>query len=138
LIDNPPIPGPHPNELDDKIKQRIIELSLAHPAFGYQRVADQLNYEGICVYLSSVSNVWIKNGSGTRYKRLLRMEKSRGKKPFKLTEEQIRLIEKAKPCFKECHVESHYPGQLLSSVHPIIGKFEGLIYYTNGNRKIIQ
>jgi RHS repeat-associated protein len=26
----------------------------------------------------------------------------------------------------------------ITSVHPIIGKFEGLIYYTNGNRKIIQ
>lgn len=34
LIDKPPIPGSHPNELDDKIKQRIIDLSLAHPAFG--------------------------------------------------------------------------------------------------------
>jgi hypothetical protein len=26
----------------------------------------------------------------------------------------------------------------ITSVHPIIGKLEGFIYYTNGNRKIIQ
>ena len=32
---------------------------------------------------------------------------------FELTERQIRLIEKANPCFKERHVESAYPGQML-------------------------
>lgn len=28
--------------------------------------------------------------------------------------------------------------EIITSVHPIIGKFEGFIYYTNDNRKIIQ
>lgn len=126
LIDKPPIPGSHPNELDDKIKQRIIELSLAHPAFGQQRIADQLNLEGISVCPTSVRNVWIKNGLETRYKRLLRLDERWGKKPFKLTEEQIRLIEKANPCFKERHVESHYPGQLLCQDTFYVGRLKGI------------
>jgi len=40
LIDRPPIPGSHPNELSEETKQKIIELSLKHPAFGQQRIAD--------------------------------------------------------------------------------------------------
>jgi hypothetical protein len=32
----------------------------------------------------------------------------------------------------------HSHGGAVVSVHPIIGKFEGLIYCTNGNRKINQ
>lgn len=38
LIDKPPIPGLHPNEVTDDIKKRIIELSLEPPAFGRQRI----------------------------------------------------------------------------------------------------
>ena len=34
LIDRPPIPGPHPNELSEETKQRITDLSLKHPTFG--------------------------------------------------------------------------------------------------------
>ena len=65
LIAKPPIPGSHPNEPDHKIKQRIIELSLAHPAFGRLQIADQLNLEGVSVCPTSVRNIWIKNGLET-------------------------------------------------------------------------
>ena len=34
LIDKPPIPGSHPNELTDELKQKIIDLSIKHPAYG--------------------------------------------------------------------------------------------------------
>ena len=47
LIDNPPIPGSHPNELSKKVRQLIIDMSLKHPAFGQQCIADQLRLEGI-------------------------------------------------------------------------------------------
>ena len=35
LIDKPPIPGPHPNELSMQVKDKILALSLKHPAFGH-------------------------------------------------------------------------------------------------------
>ena len=57
LIDKPPIPGSHPNELSDQTKQKIVGLSLQHPTFGQQRIADQLSLEGVSVSPTSVRNV---------------------------------------------------------------------------------
>ena len=126
LIDKPPIPGSHPNELSKEVKQRIVDMSLKHPAFGQQRIADQLRLEGISVCPTSVRNVWIKENMETRYKRLLLLEEKHLEKGIKLTEQQIRMIEKANPCFKERHVESHYPGQLLSQDTFYVGRLKGI------------
>ena len=126
LIDKPPIPGSHPSELSKEIKQKIIDLSLKHPAFGQQRIADQLNLDGTSVSATSVRNVWIKEDLETRYKRLLRLEDVHAEKGFKLTEKQIRLIEKSNPCFRERHVESEYPGQLLCQDTFYVGRLKGV------------
>ena len=127
LIDKPPIPGPHPAELSDPVKEKILSLSLKHPAFGQQRIADQLQLEGVCVCASSVRNLWLKEGLETRYKRLLRLEeKVAAEAGFELTEEQVRLIEKANPCFKERHIESDAPGQLLCQDTFYVGRMKGV------------
>lgn len=127
LIDKPPMPGPMPHELLPETKQRIIDLSLQHPTFGHQRIADQLRLEGVQVSASSVRNLWLKEGLETRYQRLLKLEEKAAKeKGFELTEEHIRLLEKANPCFRERHVESQYPGQLLSQDTFYVGRLKGI------------
>ena len=126
LVDKPPIPGGHPNELTDEVKQKIIALSLKHPTYGQQHIADQLALEGISVSASSVRNLWIKQDMETRYKRLLRLEETQAEQGFELTEQQIRLIEKANPCYKERHVESNYPGQLLCQDTFYVGRLKGV------------
>ena len=126
LIDKPPIPASHPNELSDEVKQRIVDLSLEHPACGQQRIADQLALEGIAASATSVRNLWIRQNMETRYKRLLRLEEAHAEKGFELTEPQIRLIEKANPCFRERHVESNYPGQLLCQDTFYVGRLKGV------------
>lgn len=126
LVDRPPIPGSHPNELTDEVKQRIIELSLLHPAFGQQRIADQLRLAGGGVSASSVRNLWVKEDMETKYKRLLRLEERAVEFGFELTEDHIRLIEKANPCFRERRVESSYPGQLLCQDTFYVGRLKGV------------
>ena len=126
LIDKPPIPGSHPNELPDETKARIIELSLQYPTFGQQRIADQLALDGMIVCATSVRNIWIKEDIQTRYKRLLRLEDKAAVEGFELTEEQVRLLEKANPCFRERHVESEYPGQLLCQDTFYVGRLKGV------------
>ena len=39
LVDKPPIPATHPNQIPEATKDRIVSLSLEHPAFGQQRIA---------------------------------------------------------------------------------------------------
>ena len=126
LIDKPPIPGPHPNEISEETRQRIIDVSLDYPAAGQQRIADQLQLEGIVVSPGTVRNVWIKEEMETKYKRLLRLEEKAAAAGFELTEAHIRLLEKAKPCFRERHVESEYPGQLLSQDTFYVGRLKGV------------
>lgn len=126
LIDKPPIPLSHPNQLPEKTKKRIIDLSLEHPAFGQQRISDQLALEGLSVCATTVRNVWIKERLETKYKRLLRLEEKFMIKGFHLTEQQIRLLEKANPEFAERHVQSDYPGQLLCQDTFYVGRLKGV------------
>ena len=126
LVDKPPIPLSHPNQLPAETVKRIVDLSLAHPAFGQQRIADQLALEGMLVCATTVRNVWLKEGLETRYKRLLRLEEEVVAEGFELTEWQIRLLEKANPEFAERHVASDYPGQLLCQDTFYVGRLKGV------------
>jgi transposase InsO family protein len=126
LVDKPPVPGSHPSQLPKKTIDRIIALSLEHPAFGQQHIADQLALEGVSVCATSVRNVWLKEGLETKYKRLLRLEEKALAKGFKLTEQQIKLLEKANPEFAERHVNSDYPGYLLCQDTFYVGRLKGV------------
>ena len=126
LVDKPPVPGSHPSQLSKKTTNRIITLSLEHPAFGQQRIADQLALEGVSVCPTSVRNVWLKEDLETKYKRLLRLEEKAMAKGFKLTEAQIKLLEKANPEFAERHVKSEYPGYLLCQDTFYVGRLKGV------------
>ncbi|MFZ5884572.1 MAG: IS481 family transposase [Chloroflexota bacterium] len=126
LKDRPPIPASHPNEIAEETRQRIVELSLAHPAAGQQRIADQLMLEGISVCPTTVRNVWRKMGMETKYKRLLLLEEKAMGGDFELTEQQVRMIEKANPEFAERHVHSDYPGQLLCQDTFYVGRMKGV------------
>jgi hypothetical protein len=86
-----------PGELSDETKQKIVDLSLKHPTFGQQGIADQLSLEAVSASATSVCNLWIKQDMETRYKRLPRLEETLAKDGFDLIGQQIRLIEKANP-----------------------------------------
>ena len=113
LLDRPSIPKTFPAETSEEIRAKIIKLSLTHPACGPVRISDNLRLEAIAVSPSTVSNVWIEENMETRYKRMLRLEEEKDDQDMDLTEEQIKLLEKANACFRERKVESQYPGYLL-------------------------
>lgn len=126
LIDRPPIPKTFPNETPCEVKEKIIGRSLEHPAWGPLRVSDVLRLESVCVSPSTVRNIWIKENMETKYKRILRLEEEKNGQDIEFTEEQVRLLEKANPCFRERHVESLYPGYLLSQDTFMVGTLKGI------------
>lgn len=126
LIDRPPVPKSFPNETPADVKDKVIRLSIEHPAWGQVRISDQLRLEGISVSPSTVRNLWIKEGLESRYKRILRLEEERNGQEVELTEEQIRFLERANPCFRERKVESRYPGYLLSQDTFMVGVIKGV------------
>lgn len=126
LMDRPPIPKTFANETPVEVKEKILSLSIAHPSWGQTRVSDQLRLEGISVSPGTVRNIWVKEGLETRYKRILRLEEERAGTDIDLTEEQVKLIEKANPCFRERKVESLYPGYLLCQDTFLVGVIKGV------------
>jgi transposase InsO family protein len=126
LKDMPPIPRSFPGETPAEVKEKILRMSIAHPHWGQVHVADHLRLEGISVSPSTVRNLWLKEGLETRYKRVLRLEEETHGQDIELTAEQIRLLEKANPCFRERRVESAYPGNLLSQDTFYVGVIKGV------------
>jgi len=126
LVDRLPIPKSFPNETLPEIREKVIALSIQHPAWGPMRVSDHLRLEQVNVSPSTIRNIWIRENMETRYKRILLLEEQRNGQEMELTEEQIRLLEKANPCFRERHVESPYPGYLLCQDTFMVGTLKGV------------
>ena len=105
-------------------------MSLGHFGFGQQRIADKLALEGVSVCPSNVRNVRFKEGIENKYKRILRPEDKTLTKGLKLTEAQIKRLEKATPEFAEWHVKSENPGYLLCQDTFYVGRLKcvGQVY----------
>jgi transposase InsO family protein len=126
LMDRPPVPRSFPAQKPQEVVEKVVALSVAHPAWGRERISDQLRLEEISVSPSTIRNIWVKEGLETRYKRILKLEEERWGGQIELTEEQIKLIEKTNPVFRERKVESLYPGYLLSQDTFVVGTIKGV------------
>lgn len=126
LKDLPPIHKTHPQTTPPEVVERILELSLKHPSKGCQYLSDLLKLEGRYVSGPTVQNILDKHEMGSRFQRLLKLEAQHLEQGIALTAEQIRAIEKANPIFRERHVESRRPGELLSADTFLVGHFKGI------------
>ena len=114
LVDLPPVHKTHPMTTPPETVDKILALSLEHPMWGCVRLSNQLRLAGISVSSPTIQKILIKHGMASRYDRLLKLEEQAAGHQIDLTAEQIAAIEKANPCFRERHVESSRPGELLA------------------------
>lgn len=127
LLDKlPGCKGPHPNRLDPEIEQAILDHSLKHPAHGPVRVAHELALHGITVSSGGVRGVWSRHDLLSKHDRLLRLEKTHRESSFELTDEQVRLLERFSPEFRERHIEVHYTGELVAVDTFFVGTLKGV------------
>ena len=126
LKDLPPIHHSHPWTTPPETVERILAMSLEHPAWGCIRLSDQLKLEGISVSSPSIQSILIKQGLGSKYERLLKLEAQALQHAIELTPEQVARIEKINPCFRERHVESSRPAELLSQDTFYVGQLKGV------------
>jgi len=111
LLDRiPGATGPHPTRVSEEVEKAILEYSLLHPTHGCLKAAQQLNLQGVQVSSGGVRGVWSRHNLLTRHQRLLRLEKHQRERQIELTENQIRLLEKFSPEYRERHIEAHYTG----------------------------
>ena len=126
LRDLPPVHKSHPQTTPPEVVKKILALSLKHPMWGCVRLSDQLKLEGVFVSSPTIQKILIRNDLGSKYQRLLRLEEQALDEKIPLTPEQVKAIEKANPCFRERHVESSRPGELLSQDTFQVGVFKGV------------
>lgn len=126
LKDLPPIHKTHPQTTPPEVVARILELALTHPSKGCKYISDLLRLEGRYVSGPTVQSILDKHELGTRFQRLLKLEQQHLEAGIELTPEQIQAIEKVNPVFRERHVESARPGELLSADTFLVGHFKGI------------
>jgi transposase InsO family protein len=126
LKDLPPIPKSNPLTTPVEYVERILALSLEHPTWGCNKLSDYLALEGIRISFPTIQNILNKNGQGTRYERLLKLEEKGLQEGMELTPAQVAWIEKNNPCFRERHIESNRPGEVLSQDTFYVGVLKGV------------
>lgn len=126
LKDLPPIHKSHPQTTPEPVVSRITELALEHPAYGCNRLEAMLALEGTRLSSITIQKILNENGLGTRVDRWLALEKANADKVIEITPEQAAFLEKLNPCFRERHVESGAPGELLSADTFFVGNLKGI------------
>lgn len=127
LIDKLPGPkGPHPNRVSEEIETAILDHCLKHPTHGPVRVAQELALQGVQVSSGGVRGVWSRHDLLTKHDRLLRLERSTREQKIELSDEQIRLLERFSPEFRERHIQVRHTGDLVAVDTFFVGTLKGV------------
>jgi transposase InsO family protein len=118
-------PG-RPPELEAVVERRVLAEALAQPAWGPQRISDQLGMRGIRVAPSTVYRALRRHGLGTRTQRFGLLERHSASRAGLLTERTRRALQKARPTPSRRHVEANEPGELVCLDCFYIGKLKGV------------
>lgn len=127
LIDRlPGAKGPHPNRVSAEIETAVLAQAMDHPCYGALRVEHELRMRGLQVSSGGVRGVWQRHDLLTKHERLLRLEKATGERRLELSEEQIRLLERFSPEFRERHIEAPHTGALVAVDTFFVGAMKGV------------
>jgi hypothetical protein len=85
-----------------------------------------LALEGTRVSAITIQKLLNAAGLGSRYERWLKLEEQLAGRAIEISAEQATFIEKLNPCFRERHVESGAPGELLSADTFFVGSLKGV------------
>lgn len=126
LKDLPPIVKNHPFTTNQATQERVVALALENPTRGCNYLADLLAAEGIALSFVTVQNTLGKHGLGTRAERLLAVERQVIEQGLEVSPDLVKQLERANPIFKERHVQTSRPGELLCQDNVLIGSFKGI------------
>lgn len=89
------------------------------------RVAQKLALQGVNVSAGGVRGVWQRHDLLSKHDHLLRLEKTHREQTIELNDEQIRLLERFSPEFRERQIEVHYTRELVAADTFFLGALKG-------------
>jgi hypothetical protein len=115
------------NRTAPEVEAVIIELSLAQPAFGQIRLANEVHKHGHSISPAGVHGVWQRHDLETMKKRLKALEAKVAQDGLLLTESQLAALEKAE-AEKDAHgeFESECPGYCGAQDTFYVGTMKGV------------
>ncbi|HYH02761.1 MAG TPA: DDE-type integrase/transposase/recombinase [Bacillota bacterium] len=124
LKDLRPLKKMRPRVTSRETVQTIMDLSLEHPGWGCIKISQALKEAGKSISSPTVQSILNKNNLRDRVARITRLEEQFLRQEVELSPEQMRMIEKINPCFRERFHESLHPGELLVQDTFYIGEFK--------------
>jgi transposase InsO family protein len=115
------------NRVDRAIEDAVIAFAFEKPAYGQLRVSNELRKQGISISHGGVRSVWMRNDLETFKKRLKALEAKVAQDGIILTEDQLKVLERAKQeKIAKGEIETEHPGYLLSQDTYYVGSIKGV------------
>ena len=126
LADLPPIAKSHPQTTPPDVVEKVCDLARAHPSRGCNYLEHLLGLDGIDLSAVTIQKILNEHELGTKFDRWLALERQHAETGLELSAEQAAYLEKQNPAFRERHVESSRPGELVCQDTYLVGHIKGV------------
>lgn len=115
------------NRVDPEVEEAIVKIAFEYPAFGQQRVCNELRKRGMFISAGGVRSVWLRHDLEVFDKRLKALEAKIAQDGIVVTEAQMIALERKKEkreAFGE--IETEHPGYLGAQDTYYVGNIKGV------------
>lgn len=115
------------NRVDPAIEEAVVKLAFDYPAFGQQRVCNELRKRGLFISAGGVRSVWQRHDLEVFDKRLKALEARMAQDGLILTEAQMTALERKKEKREAIgEIETEHPGYLGAQDTYYVGNIKGV------------
>ena len=115
------------NRVDPQIEEAVLKIAFDYPAFGQQRVCNELRKKGMFISAGGVRSVWLRHDLEVFDKRLKALESRMAQDGIILTEGQLMALEKKKEKREAVgEIETEHPGYLGAQDTYYVGNIKGV------------
>ena len=115
------------NRVDPEVEEAVVKMAFDYPAYGQQRVCNELRKQGIFVSAGGVRSVWQRHDLEVFDKRLKALEARMAQDGIILTEAQIIALERKQEKREALgEIETEHPGYLGAQDTYYVGNIKGV------------